>query len=374
MKSALMVALALAGAGAWAQGVETLRQARQGFAAACREIAASDAGLEREAAQGDAAQALQKVESAEQRRRGLSPLRQRYYLAARAYYQAQLEPLRRVVAGQSASADERRGVAEGLAAEVVADEETLKLELAAGDAKLGPQYQALKQLVEDYGELRELLGSWRSNLERGGLPEADALLLRAKVIAGMEQLVADFGVRESGLALEAEAWTQWFASLREQAKRRQATAAAQSVGQLQQREIDEALQRRAGGARATVAPPTNFAGSWVFVNLDVTPTRDAPDRVIKVKIAQEGAQIKGTYDAWVALPPGDRTDPRIRFEFEGEVGGDVIMGRVTSPSTGKITLKLRDLNTLQVDWEVVNNGRMAFLGGDGKILSRWMGQ
>ncbi len=371
MKRVVLGAVALMGAGSigvWGQGVEALRAARQDFVAASKEIAASDGSLEKEIGQGDA---VQRIDAAEQRRRMFGPRRQRYYLAARAYYQGQLEPLRKAVAGAAASAEERIAFAGALEPEVAADGEALSAELATGESRLGSQYQGLKQLIEDFGELGSLVRSWRGSLERGGLPEGEVLMLRAKVIAAMEQLVADFGVRESGLGLETEAWTQWFQGLREQARRRQATVAAAGVGQLQRQEIDEGLQRR---VRPTVAPPTNFAGSWVFLNMDVVPSNNAPDRVIKVKISQEGSLVKGTYDALVALPAGDRTDPRIRFEFEGEVGSDLIVGRVTSPSTGKITLKLRDLNTLQIDWEVVNNGRMAFLGGDAKVLNRWMGQ
>jgi hypothetical protein len=117
------------------------------------------------------------------------------------------------------------------------------------------------------------------------------------------------------------------------------------------------------------APRAAFAGTWLYAPGSAEAPGLYPPAYIELTITEDGSTLRGLYRGRYRVT--DRTiSPSVSFRFEGPAGPGELLWYGPGGARGRVKLKLKDAQSLEVDWWATRLGTEMGLAAGKAVLVR----
>lgn len=318
---------------AGAQETSALDQRRTAYERALKDWDVADDNLSRDVFRLPTAQALERIDAVEQRRKTLEAARSQYMEIRRLALQIQaglLKPdqsvdLETLVTIQRQHAEDIRLALEALESQV----RRLKLSERMRSEELmvnKTQAVSLRSAIERH---RAALAADKSpsGLERS----------RASTLSDVIQLELVAGHSDP------TDWKQVYAQLREEVQRRSGEGSPTT-----------AAAPGASSAGQLVLP--SLAGTWVYSNPGATKSGGIYQwKSARAEIRQRGDVVDGVYECLYAVPEGEKFNPTVKFSFTGRVASEIMRFDLKPPLKGWLRVLKQSASELTISYYIQND-------------------
>ena len=74
----------------------------------------------------------------------------------------------------------------------------------------------------------------------------------------------------------------------------------------------------------------------------------------RLEINQNGVEIEGSFECTFAVPPDEKYNPVVRFNFTGRITNPILRFEISAPLSGTILIRHPDAVTLEVSYGINN--------------------
>ncbi|MBA3974651.1 MAG: hypothetical protein C0504_10595 [Candidatus Solibacter sp.] len=322
--------------------------AREAYAASVDIWTVIQEGLPGQIRRLGASEAESRIQAAEKARVAVNRTRQAYLNVLRGSYAAAAASLAAPAGGRAVETKALLAADKELLSDIENATNLLDGDIKAIAATDRTRAAALQKEKTDLLELRTIVmrrGRELDRIETSRLLAASNRQALAKAYARLAEWTTK---AEAEASKEDAAWTERYTAMRgELANLPLETLAARKSQPETAPPQEEAVAQPAAQTAPVVmqaaggALVPNVGGVWVLNNPRARklPSGAYEPATARLEISQNGAEIEGSFECAFAVPPEEKFNPVVRFNFTGKITNPILRFDITAPLSGSILLR-----------------------------------